>query len=203
MKTFRYSIFALLLLFTSCHDYLTEIEPGTTLLGDFFTSTAAAEQNVTACYVPLMWEYNNTYLSEWFIGDIVSDDALKGGGVFALTGGGVVDEGDLLAVGSLTLGDVLVDLEGGADLQQGDGGSNCCDKDQEIEHEANEVAEGAHVLKDSLHRNEQQTRATAVIHAECCAGRHNSHTRLWFRPGCEWSIYSVCCKALFRRDSLS
>ena len=80
MKTFRYSIFALLLLFTSCHDYLTEIEPGTTLLGDFFTSTAAAEQNVTACYVPLMWEYNNTYLPEWFIGDIVSDDALKGGG---------------------------------------------------------------------------------------------------------------------------
>ena len=80
MKTFRYSIFALLLLFTGCRDYLTEIEPGTTLLGDFFTSTAAAEQNVTGCYVPLMWEYNHTYLSEWFIGDIVSDDALKGGG---------------------------------------------------------------------------------------------------------------------------
>lgn len=65
---------------TGCRDYLTEIEPGTTLLGDFFTSTAAAEQNVTGCYVPLMWEYNNTYFSEWFIGDIVSDDALKGGG---------------------------------------------------------------------------------------------------------------------------
>ena len=80
MKTFRYSIFALLLLFTGCRDYLTEIEPGTTLLGDFFTSTAAAEQNVTGCYVPLMWEFNHTYLSEWFIGDIVSDDALKGGG---------------------------------------------------------------------------------------------------------------------------
>ena len=28
--------------FTGCRDYLTEIEPGTTLLGDFFTSTAAA-----------------------------------------------------------------------------------------------------------------------------------------------------------------
>lgn len=80
MKTFRYSIFALLLLFTGCRDYLTEIEPGTTLLNDFFTSTAAAEQNVTGCYVPLMWEFNHTYLSEWFIGDIVSDDALKGGG---------------------------------------------------------------------------------------------------------------------------
>ena len=66
--------------FTGCKDYLTEIEPGTTLLEDFYTSTAAAVQNVTGCYVPLMWEYNNTYLSEWFIGDIASDDALKGGG---------------------------------------------------------------------------------------------------------------------------
>ena len=80
MKTLKYYIFALLLVFTGCRDYLTEIEPGTTLLNDFFTSTAAAKQNVTGCYVPLMWEYNNTYLSEWFIGDIVSDDALKGGG---------------------------------------------------------------------------------------------------------------------------
>ena len=80
MKTLKYYIFALFLVFTGCRDYLTEIEPGTTLLNDFFTSTAAAKQNVTGCYVPLMWEYNNTYLSEWFIGDIVSDDALKGGG---------------------------------------------------------------------------------------------------------------------------
>lgn len=65
---------------TSCKDYLTEIEPGTTLLEDFYTSTAAAVQNVTGCYVPLMWEYNQTYFSEWFIGDVASDDALKGGG---------------------------------------------------------------------------------------------------------------------------
>lgn len=66
--------------FTGCKDYLTEIEPGTDLLEDFYTSTEAAVQNITACYVPLMWEYNNTYFSEWFIGDIISDDALKGGG---------------------------------------------------------------------------------------------------------------------------
>lgn len=66
--------------FTGCKDYLTEIEPGTTLLEDFFTSTDAAVQNVTGCYTPLMWEYNRTYFSEWFIGDIASDDALKGGG---------------------------------------------------------------------------------------------------------------------------
>ena len=80
MKSKFLWIICLVAALTGCREYLTEIEPGTTLLGDFFTSTATAEQNVTACYVPLMWEYNNTYLSEWFIGDIVSDDALKGGG---------------------------------------------------------------------------------------------------------------------------
>ncbi|MBO4577229.1 MAG: RagB/SusD family nutrient uptake outer membrane protein [Paludibacteraceae bacterium] len=68
------------LLLNGCKDYLTEIEPGTDLLEDFYISTDAAVQNVTACYVPLMWEYNNTYFSEWFFGDIMSDDALKGGG---------------------------------------------------------------------------------------------------------------------------
>ena len=66
--------------FTGCKDYLTEIEPGTTLLSDYFTSTAAAQENLVGCYVPLMWEYNTTYCSEWFIGDVASDDALKGGG---------------------------------------------------------------------------------------------------------------------------
>lgn len=65
---------------TSCKNYLTEVEPGTTLLSDFYTSTPACVQNITGCYVPLMWEYKGTYFSEWFIGDIVGDDALKGGG---------------------------------------------------------------------------------------------------------------------------
>lgn len=64
----------------SCKEYLTEIEPDTTLLSDFFVSTDAAVQTVTGCYVPLMWEYGYTYFPEWFIGDIASDDALKGGG---------------------------------------------------------------------------------------------------------------------------
>lgn len=80
----KYNIIALALvcgaLLTGCKDYLTEIEPGKTLLHDFYTSPEAAIQNVTGCYVPLMWEYGDTYFSEWFIGDVVSDDALKGGG---------------------------------------------------------------------------------------------------------------------------
>ena len=83
MKTKYFSVIIVLcsvLCLSGCKDYLTEIEPGTTLLEDFYTSTDAAVQNVTGCYVPLMWEYNHTYLSEWFIGDVASDDALKGGG---------------------------------------------------------------------------------------------------------------------------
>jgi len=83
MKTKYFSIICVLcsvLCLSGCKDYLTEIEPGTTLLEDFYTSTDAAVQNVTGCYTPLLWEYNRTYFSEWFIGDVASDDALKGGG---------------------------------------------------------------------------------------------------------------------------
>lgn len=64
---------------TSCSDWLHEETPGTTKLKDFFTSGKTAVQSVTGAYVPLMWEYNSTYYPEWFIGDVVSDDALKGG----------------------------------------------------------------------------------------------------------------------------
>ena len=45
----------------------------------FFTSAQTAIQVVNAAYVPLMWEYQDTYFSEFFIGDVLSDDALKGG----------------------------------------------------------------------------------------------------------------------------
>jgi hypothetical protein len=67
------------LLFFSCDSWLLEPSPGTTELKDFYTSGSTAIQNVNAAYVPLMWEFNTTYFPEWFIGDIVSDDALKGG----------------------------------------------------------------------------------------------------------------------------
>mgnify|MGYP002516664355 FL=1 len=80
IKSLYIVLCGLVLSFASCKDYLTEIEPGTVLLEDFFVSTDAAVQNVTGCYTPLMWEYNRTYCPEWFIGDIASDDALKGGG---------------------------------------------------------------------------------------------------------------------------
>lgn len=71
--------FSLTLILTSCEKWLSEPSPGVTELGDFFSSGQTAIQSVNAAYVPLTWQFNGTYFSEWFIGDIVSDDALKGG----------------------------------------------------------------------------------------------------------------------------
>lgn len=72
-------LISLSLITSSCEDWLNAPTPGTTKLNDFFTSGTTAIQSVNAAYVPLMWEYNSTYYPEWFIGDVVSDDALKGG----------------------------------------------------------------------------------------------------------------------------
>ena len=63
----------------SCSDWLKEPTPGQTNIADYYTSWQAALENVNAAYTPLAWEYQGTYYAEWFIGDIVSDDALKGG----------------------------------------------------------------------------------------------------------------------------
>ncbi|VBB48380.1 RagB/SusD domain-containing protein [uncultured Paludibacter sp.] len=79
MKKNIYITLMALISFTSCNDWLLEPAPGRTKLEDFFTSGGTAIQAVNAAYVPLMWEFNNTYFPEWFIGDVVSDDALKGG----------------------------------------------------------------------------------------------------------------------------
>ena len=66
---------------TSCNDWLTAETPGTTKLKEAFTGIDVAVNTTNAVYVPMMWEYGNntTYYPEWFIGDVVSDDALKGG----------------------------------------------------------------------------------------------------------------------------
>ena len=63
----------------SCEEWLTAPKLGVTKLEDFFSSGKAAVQAINGAYVPLMWEFNSTYYPEWFIGDVVSDDALKGG----------------------------------------------------------------------------------------------------------------------------
>lgn len=80
MKYFRIVMLSgLLVAFSSCEDWLLEPSPGLTRLDDFYSSGKTAIQNTNAAYVPLMWEFHTTYFPEWFIGDVVSDDALKGG----------------------------------------------------------------------------------------------------------------------------
>jgi starch-binding outer membrane protein, SusD/RagB family len=71
------SVFALFL--SSCETWLTEPSPAVTGLADYYTSGATGIYTTNAAYAPLAWEYNYTYYSEFFIGDVMSDDALKGG----------------------------------------------------------------------------------------------------------------------------
>lgn len=82
MKKYKTQIvlISLLALFlSSCESWLTEPSPAVTGLNDYFTSGESAIYATNAAYVPLTWEYNYTYYSDFFIGDIMSDDALKGG----------------------------------------------------------------------------------------------------------------------------
>ena len=79
-KALTYSALTLATLsLSSCNDWLTEETPGTTKVSEFFTSLSTAEAVVNAAYVPMTWEFGTTYYPEWYFGDIVSDDALKGG----------------------------------------------------------------------------------------------------------------------------
>lgn len=66
---------------SSCNEWLSEPQPAKPGIADFFIAGggAVAVQVVNAAYVPLQWEYGSTYSSEWWIGDVASDDALKGG----------------------------------------------------------------------------------------------------------------------------
>ena len=50
-----------LLSFTGCTNWLTAEQPDVTMLEDYYTSAAAATQNVTACYVPLQWEFGDVF----------------------------------------------------------------------------------------------------------------------------------------------
>ncbi|WNJ19294.1 RagB/SusD family nutrient uptake outer membrane protein [Pontibacter sp. G13] len=70
---------ALATVLSSCESWLLEPEPAVTGLNDYFTSAESGIYAVNGAYAPLSWEYNYTYFSEFFIGDVMSDDALKGG----------------------------------------------------------------------------------------------------------------------------
>jgi hypothetical protein len=85
MKTKLYLLIAFVttVAFSSCNDFLTPTPLATVKLADYFKNDSAATGAVNAAYVPLQWQYGSnglTYCEDWFIGDVVSDDALKGGG---------------------------------------------------------------------------------------------------------------------------
>jgi hypothetical protein len=67
--------------FSSCNEWLSEPQPARPGIEDFFIAGGGtvAVQVVNGAYVPLQWEYGSTYCPEWWIGDVASDDALKGG----------------------------------------------------------------------------------------------------------------------------
>ncbi|MDR3367070.1 MAG: RagB/SusD family nutrient uptake outer membrane protein [Prevotellaceae bacterium] len=66
---------------SGCNEWLSEPQPAKPDVADFFIAGGGtvAVQVVNAAYVPLQWEYGSTYCPEWWIGDVASDDALKGG----------------------------------------------------------------------------------------------------------------------------
>ncbi len=81
MKSIKFLIFALALVcgLASCNGWLREQQPNESKLSDFFISKDAAKQAVVGCYVPMTWNLGSTYCNEWLIGDVASDDAIKGG----------------------------------------------------------------------------------------------------------------------------
>lgn len=80
MKTKIY-LFILLVttILTGCTEFLTPEPLATEKLSTYFKNDTAAVTVVNAAYVPLQWQLGGTYSNEWFVGDVVSDDALKGG----------------------------------------------------------------------------------------------------------------------------
>ena len=68
------------LLITACSKDFLDKEPLVdTVIENFYKTGNDAIMAVNAAYVPMQWEFNYTYFNEWMFGDVVSDDALKGG----------------------------------------------------------------------------------------------------------------------------
>lgn len=66
------------LFFAGCSEFLDRKPMGVESDATFFTSKENAIKAVTAVYDATGWRYSQE-ISEWFLGDIVSDDAEKGG----------------------------------------------------------------------------------------------------------------------------
>ena len=81
MKAKNISIYLLVILFvaaTGCKKVLNEPVLGQYTPGNFFTNDANAKLAVNAAYVPLTFT-NPSGNTIWVLGDVASDDAIKGG----------------------------------------------------------------------------------------------------------------------------
>ena len=67
-------------LFTSCQDWLMEVPAGTQETDEYYVDGQTCGPVIVGCYAPMQLQYRDGYyFDEWFIGDICSDDAFKGG----------------------------------------------------------------------------------------------------------------------------
>ncbi|WP_207432184.1 RagB/SusD family nutrient uptake outer membrane protein [Sabulibacter ruber] len=88
MKKYIYSLFLLIVLQTSCQDELDKLPQGKLTGGNVFTQASDFQLAIDAVYLPITnrfrgnWEWENgaSIPREWVIGDVMSDDAVKGGG---------------------------------------------------------------------------------------------------------------------------
>jgi len=89
-RTSTWAVAALVLLATGCSkDFLDRNPYIGSSAGNFYQTAEDAEAAVIACYAPLQVEISDGAHFRWYFGDIVSDDADKGGS-------GDTDEPDLL-----------------------------------------------------------------------------------------------------------
>lgn len=90
-----YSILAAFILNSCSKDFLDKQPLVNNVIENFYKTGNDAILAVNAAYVPMQWEFNHTYFNEWMLGDVVSDDALKGGN-------GISDMTDLFQLENFT-----------------------------------------------------------------------------------------------------
>ncbi len=74
------ALIAISLVSTGCQGWLMNVPAGTQGVDEYYTDGRSCAPVIVACYTPLQLQFKDgVFIDEWFIGDICSDDALKGG----------------------------------------------------------------------------------------------------------------------------
>ena len=77
MKQYLIIVTGILLIFTSCEEFLDEQPQGTYPLAAFYQTEEHAQLAITACYEKI--SFSNSINRLWVFADVASDDAVKGG----------------------------------------------------------------------------------------------------------------------------